>query len=413
MVEKEILLKIAKNHDSFYLYDENKICKSITKLKESFEGVKFLYSLKANPNLRILDSIFGEGVGADAASLKEVLLSHEREVPIEDLQFSAPGKSLDDIRESIDKATIIADSYNEISMISQVALEKGIVAKIGIRINPNFTFDSDKGVFSKFGIDEDQLFENLARTNSLPNIEVVGIHVHSKSQELNEEVISNYHKNVLNLALRVQASLGRKLEFINMGSGIGIPYEKMEDDVEVERIGREFRKHFTDLKEKLMPIRIYIETGRYLVGKAGLYVTKVRDKKVSHGKTILILSNTLNGFYRPSISQMVRNYTQEEFPVSTEPLFTSFNSTQIGVIKESDEKETVTLMGNLCTAMDVIAKDIELPKLEIGDIIIMNNAGSYSYVLTPLQFASLDRPKEIFVSCDGKIIETKEKTIVY
>lgn len=413
MVEKEILLKIAKNHDSFYLYDENKIFKSIKKLKESFEGVNFLYSLKANPNLRILDSIFSEGVGADAASLKEVLLSAERGVAMEDLQFSAPGKSLDDIRESIDKATIIADSYNEISMISKVALEKGIIARIGVRINPNFTFDLEEGVSSKFGIDEDQLFENLSSTNSLPNIEIVGIHVHSKSQELNEEVISNYHKKVLDLALRVQASLGRKLEFINMGSGIGIPYEKLEEDVEVEKIGREFRKHFTDLKEKLMPIRIYIETGRYLVGKAGLYVTKVRDKKVSHGKTIVILSNTLNGFYRPSISQMISNYTQEKNPIATEPLFTSFNSTQIGVIKESSEKETVTLMGNLCTAMDVIAKDIELPKLEIGDIVIMNNAGSYSYVLTPLQFASLEKPKEIFVSCDGKIIETKEKTIVY
>lgn len=413
MIEKEIILKLAKDHHSFYLYDESEILESIARLKDSFKDVKFLYSLKANPNLRVLDSIFGAGVGADAASLKEVLLSNERGVPKEDLQFSAPGKSLEDIRQAIDKATIIADSYNEISMISQAALEKGIVAKIGIRVNPNFTFNSDEGVSSKFGIDEDQIFQNLARTNSLPNIEVVGIHVHSKSQELDEDVIVNYHENVLQLALRFKAALGRNLEFINMGSGIGIPYDQTEDAVEVDKIGRAFQNSFSELKEKLMPVRIYIETGRYLVGKAGMYVTTVRDKKVSHDKTYVILSNTLNGFYRPSISQMVRNYTFEDYPVPTEPMFTSFNSSQIGVIKDVEEREVVTLVGNLCTAADVIAVDIDFPKLEIGDVVIMNNAGSYSHALTPLQFASLDRPKEIFLDKSGKTIETKEKTVVY
>ncbi|NLD16377.1 MAG: diaminopimelate decarboxylase [Tissierellia bacterium] len=413
MIEKEIILKLAKDHDSFYLYDENEILKSIERLKNSFKGVDFLYSLKANPNLRILDSIFSQNIGADAASLEEVKLSHEREVSKRDLQYSAPGKSEKDIRESIEIATIIADSFHEIELISKVAQDMKITAKIGIRINPNFTFHSDVGIPSKFGIDEDQIFENLEKIKLTPNVEVTGIHVHSKSQELAEDIIELYHKNVLDLALRFQSALGRKLEFINMGSGIGIPYNQEDSPVEVEKIGRAFHNNLEEIKEKLKPIKIYIETGRYLVGKAGIYVTKVRDKKKSHGKTYIILNNTLNGFYRPSISQMISNYTLEDYPVATEPLFTSFNSSQIGILKSEELREEVTLMGNLCTAADVVAHDVNLPKLEIGDVVIMNNAGSYSHALTPLQFASMEKPKEIFLEKTGKTIETKEKTIKY
>lgn len=413
MIEKDIILKLAEDHDSFYLYDENEILNSIERLKNSFKGVYFLYSIKANPNLRILDSIFSQNIGADAASLEEVLMSHERGVSKDDLQYSAPGKSEKDIRESIEVATIIADSFHEIDLISKVAQNMNLTARIGIRINPNFTFHSDMGVSSKFGIDENQLFERLGEIKLTPNVDVIGIHVHSKSQELEESIIELYHKNVLDLAIRFQSALGRKLEFINMGSGIGIPYTQEDTPVEVEKIGRAFHDNLEDLKEKLKPIKIYIETGRYLVGKAGIYVTKVRDKKKSHDKTYIILNNTLNGFYRPSISQMVRNYTLEDFPVATEPMFTSFNSSQIGVLNNEESKEEVTLMGNLCTAADVVAYDVTLPRLEIGDIVIMNNAGSYSHVLTPLQFASMEKPKEIFLEKTGKTIETKEKTVKY
>ncbi|NLW41774.1 MAG: diaminopimelate decarboxylase, partial [Tissierellia bacterium] len=145
MIEKDIILKLAEDHDSFYLYDENEILNSIERLKNSFKGVYFLYSIKANPNLRILDSIFSQNIGADAASLEEVLMSHERGVSKDDLQYSAPGKSEKDIRESIEVATIIADSFHEIDLISKVAQNMNLTARIGIRINPNFTFHSDMG----------------------------------------------------------------------------------------------------------------------------------------------------------------------------------------------------------------------------------------------------------------------------
>lgn len=406
MKNSNVIEKLSEKFDSFYLYDESKILDSIGNLKRNFKGIKFLYSLKTNPNPYVLDTIYSCGIGADAASLEEVKQSSVRGVKKENLQFSAPGKSRKDIEESIEIATVIADSINEVKMIDEVAKEKNIIAKIGVRINPNFTFYTDNGVAGKFGVDEDAFFEFIKDLGNYKNINLVGIHVHSKSQELDYRRIENYYKNLIELFKRCQKELNSKLEFLNMGSGIGIPYELDEREVDIESLGESLEKFIEESKKELGEISIYIETGRYIVGKSGVYVTKVMDKKVSHGETFVILNNTLNGFYRPSISQMVKLYKEED-ATPNEPLFTSFNSTQIYPLKESSEKERVNLMGNLCTAADVIAKNVEFPKLEIGDLVVMTNAGSYSYVLTPLQFASMNRPKEILLKLNNTVVITK------
>lgn len=407
MEKKDIIKKLSEEFDSFYLYDEEIILERIKALKENFPSIKFLYSLKTNPNPHILDIIYGQGLGADAASLSEVEKSYDRIKDQKKIQYSAPGKSKEDIRKSLDKAIIIADSLNEIKLISEIAKEENKTVKIGIRINPNFTFTDNKGMAGKFGVDEDLFFEKIEDFKSLENIEIKGIHVHSKSQELNYEVIKNYYKNLLDLATRVNEKLDCGLEFLNMGSGIGIPYEVEDDEVDVKSLGASLEEFLQTCKEELDKVEIYIETGRYLVGKAGLYVTKVRDKKSSFGKNFVILSNTLNGFYRPSINMMVGLYTDFENPPANEPLFTSSNSSQIFPLEERAEKETVTIMGNLCTGADVVRKEIEFPKVEIGDVLYFNNAGSYSIVLSPMQFASMERPKEVILRKDNEILVTE------
>lgn len=403
----EIIKQLAEDNDSFYLYDEEKILASMNRLKENFPSIKFLYSLKTNPNPVILDIIYGAGFGADAASLEEVRQSTVRGVKKEELQYSAPGKSRRDIEKSIKKATIIADSLNEVKLISDIAVEKKLKAKIGVRINPNFTFAGKKGAAGKFGVDEDLFFEKIEELQELPNIEIVGIHVHSRSQELDYKVIEKYYKNLLDLADRVNKALDGKLEFLNMGSGIGIPYEVDEKEVDVEKLGNNLEKFVEEAKEKFNNLNIFIETGRYLVGKAGIYVTKVRDKKESFGKKFVILNNTLNGFYRASINQMVKLYTTEEKIPNNEPLFTSYNSTQISPLEAREETEKVTIMGNLCTGADVVEKEIDFPVVEIGDIVVFNNAGSYSRVLTPLQFASMEIPREYILRKNGKVDKSK------
>ena len=401
MVNSEIIQRLAQNCDSFYLYDEKTIIEAAAALKSSFPGVRFLYSIKANPHPQVVSSIWAQGFGADAASAAEVNMARERGLEAADIQFSAPGKTAQDIADTIGCATLVADSLNEIQLIQQAAKGKNIVANIGVRVNPEFSFLGKGGAPSKFGIDEEQLFEAIPALQTLQNIHISGLHIHVKSQELNGDAIEAYYENILSLAQKVQEAVGYELSFLNMGSGIGIPYEKGDVPVDVGRLGSAtammlgaFRAHFPNM-------RVYIETGRFVVGKCGFYVTKVLDKKTSPGVQYVILKNTLNGFIRPSMAQLVAKYSKEDAPAGSEPLYTTKNPCDIYALSEEKAEELVTLVGNLCTAADIAASNFVLPKLKIGDVVVFTNAGSYAAVLSPMQFSSQTPPAEFFLSADA------------
>ncbi len=406
MKNQNVIYQETQQYDSFYLYDESEIIERIYELKNNFQNVKFLYSIKTNSNANVVKCILSKGFGVDAASVAEVRKGQVENTQKEDVQYSAPGKTKKNIEDTIHISTLIADSLNEINLIDAVAKEQNMVAKIGVRLNPDFSFDNKTGVASKFGIDEAQFFDKLQDLSSLMNIEIVGLHVHIRSQELDGTKISSYYDNVLHLAKKMQVSLGKPLEFINMGSGIGIPYEDSDNAVDISELAERTKELVKSFSHIFPDTRIYIETGRYVVGKSGVYVTKVLDKKISHGKTYVILHNTLNGFIRPSMAQLVAKYGGSGNLAGSEPLYTTKNPSQIQVLRESQDVENfeiVELVGNLCTATDVVASNIALPLLKVGDIVIFTNAGSYAAVLSPMQFSSQEPPKELFLSCDGEV----------
>lgn len=408
MFNSEVILEQAKMYNSFYLYDQKTIIEYTNKLKDDFSDVKFLYSIKSNPNPMVVDTIFKQGFGADAASLNEVILSNNKGLKKDEIYYSTPGKTIKDIEDAIEISIIIADSLNEVMKIQEVAKAKGIVAKIGIRINPDFTFNSNVGVSSKFGIDENILFENKKELDGLKNIEIIGIHVHIRSQELETDLIEDYYKKMLILAQRVEENLSIKLKFINLGSGIGIPYSKEDKPVDTEYLGNATANMIKTFKEKMPHAKIFIETGRFVVTKAGVYASKVLDIKESYGNKYIVLTNTLNGFVRPSVAQFAESNSKEEYPTPWEPMFTGKNSFEFIALTDEVEKEIVTLAGNLCTATDMIAKDISMPKLKLDDVIVITNAGSYAAVLSPMQFASLTPPAQLFLTDDGNVINTEE-----
>ena len=159
--DRNAAARLAEKYESFYLYDEGAILDSIERLRKSFDGVRFLYSAKANPHPGVLSCILSEGIGVDAASLREVQMGRENGLGKYDIYYSAPGKSVHDIDAALPDCVIIADSVNEVERIQTLAAGHGIVAEIGIRINPNFSFDGAVGTANKFGIDEDTVFEKL------------------------------------------------------------------------------------------------------------------------------------------------------------------------------------------------------------------------------------------------------------
>lgn len=395
-----ILLDYLKTYDNFYLYDENRIAENLQRLHANFPQVYFLYSIKCNPDPRVLHSVFSQGLGADAASLHEVDLARQAGLSADEIYYSAPGKSRHDIEQALGQAVLIADSLGEIQRIQTLAEQLGRTVNIGIRINPDFTFTGLGGQPSKFGIDKEQALAFL-KENPCRNVHVTGIHTHLKSQELNAGTLAAYYQHMFLLAEEVEQVCG-PLDYINMGSGMGIPYSPGDIPLDVAALGVSFAQAFAQYHRTHPHTTCILEVGRYAVCESGVYVTTVLDRKVSRGKTYLILKNTLNGFLRPSLAHLITQYSPEA--AGAEPLFTAKHAFEIRALKDGVPCETVTLVGNLCTAADTIAEEIRLPHLEAGDAILITNAGSYAAALSPMQFSSQEKPREFFLQRSGEII---------
>ena len=358
--------------------------------------------MKCNPNHNVLSCVFENGFGADATSLGEVIKAYESGLPKERIYYSAPGKTFKDIEDSIEKSYIIVDSIEEIGRIQNVAENKGITAEICIRINPEYSFTDEQGYFSKFGVDQDYAFDFLSG-DGYKNVKVNGLHVHLKSQELDTDVLIRHYTNILKLAEKFIAACGT-LDYINLGSGIGVQYAPEDVPVDMQSLSSAVNSQLDKFREAHPETKIMMETGRYTVCKSGTYVTKVVDRKVSHGKTIILLKNTLNGFFKPSLAQLVTSYSPDEYPAVAEPLFTCKDAFEIVPLVDDEPSETVTIFGNLCTATDIVAADALMPYLKYGDIVTFTNAGSYAAVLSPMQFSSQEKPVELFLTAGGEVI---------
>ncbi|MDL2310551.1 diaminopimelate decarboxylase [Peptostreptococcaceae bacterium OttesenSCG-928-C18] len=388
--------EFIKENAPCYIYKEKEIIEQCKKLKKHLSGFEFLYSIKANPFKEVIKTISAEGFGADAASVHEVFLAKENGINLEQIFYSTPGKTDEDISNSFGECIIIADSFFDIIRINKLALSSNKIVKIGIRINPDFSMKDNKGVSSKFGIDIEQIndLENILL--ECENIQVVGIHIHIQSQILNFQILGNYYLNCFEIAKRINKIKNIKIEFINFGSGIGTIYDKNKDNpVNLEKLAK-ITESVVNENRNTLKAKLYIESGRFLVCNSGKYYTNIVDIKISHGKKYLVVQNGINGFLRPSIANLIQTITGEETISSYEPLYTTKKAFSFNVLNNSQEKETVTIVGNLCTSLDVLAENIELNTTKIGDIIEISNAGSYGYSLSPLLFASHKKPKQFY-----------------
>ncbi len=401
---KDLFLRLYRDHNRpFYFYDEAVIVAQADRLLHELEGFEILYSVKTNPHPPIARFLFSKGIGADAASANEALLAHEMGVPVTNNFYSAPGKTRADLERSIDKAVIIADSYHELELADAVSAHAGRHTRVGVRINPDFTMDG-KGVSGKFGIDAESVPQNLEWLRGLANITIAGIHVHVRSQVLDAETLERYYKNVLQLAETCQKEWGWELDFINFGGGLGIPYERTDVPLDIRGLGAACAAMRADFSRRF-GARLLVESGRYLVGAAGKFVTPVVDIKESRKKKYLIVQNSLNGFLRPSAAELLRTVPEGKLRgFSAEPLYTTKDAFAIELIGEDNAPaEMVDIVGNLCTANDAMARNIILPRARIGDLLVFSNAGSYGYTLSPILFSSHDAPLQIHWDLDGKM----------
>ena len=363
---------IQKYGYPLYIYDEREIESALKKLRNGMVDFEVFYSVKANPNGDILEFFSKNGTGADCASANEVEKARSLGFLAKDILYSAPGKTNEEILDSIGKCTIIADSLSELSRINSIVEEK---TKIGVRINPSVGFSKGKafeimgGDSSKFGIDEELFFDNYEEINQLENIDVVGIHVYMGSGILDHDIILENFKKIFDIANRFD----RKFEFIDFGGGFGIDYSN-KTLLDIDKLGKGVKKLVDEYN--MESTRLIIESGRYLVAKSGVYLTKITDVKESMGKTYYIVYGGMNGFFRPTFTKELH---------------------KVEVLNDSKEMLEVVVAGHLCTPIDVIDSKCMVKKAQVMDDIMVKDAGAYGYTMSILEFISHRKPIEIYI----------------
>ena len=396
------LLTLAQENAPCYLYEYDVLRQQTALLRRALPRYDLLYSIKANPFPPVVRALAGLGLGADAASAREVLLSRECGMDSADIFFSAAGKSDRALETAWDACALIADSLGEVARIGALCAKKGQRRAIGVRINPCFGMDGAAGGPSKFGINEEDLPQLKALLDTLP-VTVEGIHVHLRSQNLDADTLGGCYRDSWALAKRVRQALACGMRYVNFGSGVGVAYDqRYEQPMDLERL-RTYTDAIAADNEATLKARLMIETGRFPTAQAGSYWLRVVDKKVSRGKTYVIVENCMNGLQKPALAVMLRHALGGGAAAPYEPLFTSEWAFPVVAHGSGDAAETVDIVGNLCCAADVLAEGFTGPRLAVGDLIEVKNAGAYACTLTAQRFSSHEPPRELLVYGDGRV----------
>jgi diaminopimelate decarboxylase len=353
------------------------------------------YSVKANPNPVILRHFMMKGCGLEIASAGECQLALKAGCSADGILFAGPGKTEADLEFVLarDIGEIHLESQLELQRISAIARKLGRRARVAVRVNPSAEAQGGAmrmgGKPAPFGIDEENLGDVVREILRDAALEFRGVHLFTGTQILDHEVLIRQYRKGMEIGLSVARSIERPLHTIDFGGGLGIPYFAGDQELNMQLLAGELYALMREArKEPLFSgTQFVLEPGRYLVGEAGVYVTRVTDIKVSRGKKFLVLDGGMN--HHLAASGNLGQVIKKNFPV-------------VILNKTADTaRERVDVVGPLCTPLDVLARDIDLPPAEVEDLVGIPQSGAYARAASPLGFLSHLTPPEILVE-DGK-----------
>ncbi len=401
--------KLAAQYGTpLYVYRASVIRRQALRLQKAFPDFVLLYSMKCNPLPEICSLLAEMGTGFDCCSGREVLAASETGLAYERIFYSAPGKTRQEIESSLGKSLVFADSWTELELINSICRERGIVLEAGLRVSPAISLGQGtkpailKAVPDKFGVPEEDLPARAGWLASLKNIRITGLHVYMRSQVLDAETLSSVFSHTAAIARLLHTNPGFQLRYINFGGGFGIPYQA-EEELAIEDIGRACATLAKDLLEICPGVQLFLESGRYLVGQAGSFVSRILDVKECRGTTFVIAEGLLNHFFRPALARLLDDLT-ESLPAGPkgpcEPLWGGPGILLPKVYGTPAPARPVTLCGTLCTAQDCVAKDIVLPDIVPGNLLVFPNAGAYGAVLSPHDFGFQKECRQMLIADD-------------
>jgi diaminopimelate decarboxylase len=372
----------------FYAYDRQLITDRINLLRNAIpEGIHLHYAIKANPMPAVVQHLCQLVDGFDLASAGEMQVALDTTMAPNRISFAGPGKTDRELRMAIAAGIVInMESANEMRRIARFADELGITPKVAIRVNPDYELKASGmkmgGGAKQFGIDAELVPETLKELAAL-NLEFYGFHIFWGSQNLREEAIMEAHEKTFGLAQRLTEHVPSPVRLFNIGGGLGIPYFPGEHRLDLGPIGENLDRLLPGLKASLPDAEIVTELGRFIVGEAGVYICRVIDKKVSRGEVFLVTDGGLHHHLAASgnFGQVIR----KNYPVVI--------ATRMG----SARTEVSSVVGPLCTPLDVLASKMELAEADVGDLVAVFQSGAYGFTASPHRFLSHPSPVEMLV----------------
>lgn len=345
------------------------------------------YAVKANPHLAVIGHMEPLVDGFDIASSGELGLCIAVGIDPARISFAGPGKRDDELEAAIAVGvTLNCESEGEAARALAIGERLGKAPRLAIRVNPSFTMTGSGmkmgGGAKQFGVDAERV-PALARDVIAKGAEWRGLHIFTGSQTLSTDAIIEAQGNVLDLAAELAEAIGHGLPKLNMGGGLGIPYFPGDTPVDLPKLGAALAERIAKLPPVLTQTELCMELGRYLVGEAGVYLTRIIDRKVSHGVTYLITDGGLH--HQLAASGNFGTVVRRNYP--------SAIATRYG----AEPVEAANIVGCLCTPLDRLADNAAMPHAEVGDLVAVFCAGAYGATASPSAFLGHGPAAELLV----------------
>jgi diaminopimelate decarboxylase len=372
----------------FYAYERRQILERVALLRGALPaGVQLHYAMKANPMPALVHLMAGLVDGIDVASGGELRGALDTTMAPARISFAGPAKSDAELACAIAAGVLInLESEAEMERVALAGERQGLTPRVAVRINPDFALKHAGmrmgGGPSQFGVDEQRVPAMLRRLGAL-GLDFVGFHIFGGSQNLSAAAIVAAQAYSVQLALRMAPHAPAPLRLLNIGGGFGVPYFPGERPLDVAAIGQQLRPLMAALHEASPRTRLVIELGRYLVAEAGVYVCRVVERKHSHGQVFLVTDGGLHHHLAASgnFGQVLR----KNYPVA------------IGNRMAGDMRETVSVVGPLCTPLDLLADRMDMARADVGDLVVVFQSGADGLSASPGAFLGHPPALEVLV----------------
>jgi diaminopimelate decarboxylase len=373
----------------YFAYDRDLLTARIELLRRTLpSGVDLGYAVKANPMPAVVQHLSGLVDSLDVASAHEMRTALDTPMSADRISFAGPGKTVPELTQAVAAGvTIELESETEAGRVVDIGARLGIRPRIAIRVNPDFQVKGSGmrmgGGPQQFGVDAERV-PTLLKELGGRDVDVLGFHVFAGSQNLRADILCEAQRQTVDLLLRLADDAPSPIRYVNLGGGFGIPYFDRDEPLDLARIGANLADLLAgEIRPNLPDARVVVELGRYIVGECGVYVTRIIDRKESRGRTFLVVDGGLH--HQLAASGNFGQVIRRNYPIA------------LGNRVDVAPDEQATVVGCLCTPLDLLGDNVPLPAARIGDLVVLFQAGAYGLTASPTAFLSHPAPVEVLV----------------